>query len=176
MAAAGLVALALGLFSGSGKDDTALGDPKPSVPVAGEAPAGPSPSPTGPAESASASASPSASASASRSATASASPSPSRTSAAPSPSPSASASRATKPAAPPPAPPAKPATLRSGDSGPEVLKLQRLLAEQGMYDGRFDSRYGRSVERAVTDFQIEYGVREDPWGVYGPATRRALEG
>ncbi len=37
-------------------------------------------------------------------------------------------------------------------------------------------RYGRSVERAVTDFQMEYGVYEDDWGVYGPATRRALEG
>ncbi|MFH7595369.1 peptidoglycan-binding domain-containing protein [Streptomyces racemochromogenes] len=57
-----------------------------------------------------------------------------------------------------------------------MLKLQRLLADQGMYDGRFDGRYGRAVERAVTDFQMESGVYGDPWGVYGPATRRALEG
>ncbi|MFF4367179.1 peptidoglycan-binding protein [Streptomyces sp. NPDC001594] len=171
--AAGAVALALGLFTGSGKDGTTLADPKPSVPATGEAPAGPSQTPSGPAESASESASPSASASASRSA--SPSPSPSRTSAAPSPSPSASPPRATTPAPPPP-PPSKAATLRNGDSGPEVLKLQRLLADQGMYNGRFDGRYGRSVERAVEDFQMEFGVYGDPWGVYGPATRRALEG
>ncbi|MEU8434575.1 peptidoglycan-binding domain-containing protein [Streptomyces sp. NPDC029216] len=171
---AGVVALALGLFTGSGKDGTALADPGPSVPVAGEAPADPSQTPAGPSESASSSASPSASASASRSASPSASPSASRTSAAPSPSASASAPKTTKPVAPPP--PAKPATLRPGDSGPEVLKLQRLLSDQGLYDGRFDGRYGRAVERAVEDFQVEYGVYEDPWGVYGPATRRALEG
>ncbi|MCX5197048.1 peptidoglycan-binding protein [Streptomyces sp. NBC_00249] len=57
-----------------------------------------------------------------------------------------------------------------------MLKLQRLLSEQGLYRGRFDSKFGRSVESAVEDFQMESGVYEDPWGVYGPATRRALEG
>ncbi|MFD9677595.1 peptidoglycan-binding protein, partial [Streptomyces sp. NPDC059981] len=126
-----------------------------------------------PSASADADATPSRSSSPSAGASASAS----RTSAPP-PTPSPSRTRTTSPtpAPPPPPPPAKAATLRSGDSGPEVEKLQRLLASQGYYRGRVDGRYGRSVERAVEDFQYYNGVYEDPRGVYGPATRRALEG
>ncbi|MGW0395727.1 peptidoglycan-binding domain-containing protein [Streptomyces sp. NPDC003042] len=55
-------------------------------------------------------------------------------------------------------------------------KLQRLLAERGLYRGKFDGKFSRYVRSAVEDFQIESGLYEDPWGVYGPATRRALEG
>ncbi|MEU9036830.1 peptidoglycan-binding protein [Streptomyces sp. NPDC048352] len=169
--AVGAVGLALVMFTGSEKSDAALVDPKPSALVTESAPAGPSEAPTGPSASISASPPPSPSASASRSA--SASPSASR-SASPSPTPSAGASRTPSPTAPPR--PAKPVTLRPGDSGAEVEKLQRLLAEQDLYRGRFDGRYGRGVERAVADFQMEQGVFEDEFGVYGPATRRALEG
>ncbi|MEU8459935.1 peptidoglycan-binding domain-containing protein [Streptomyces sp. NPDC029003] len=174
------VALALGLFTGSGDGDAVLLDPKPSAPAITAAPVGPSDGPTGPtptgatpSASAGASATPSRSSSASAGASASAS----RTSAPP-PTPSPSRTRTTSPtpAPPPPPPPAKAATLRSGDSGPEVEKLQRLLASQGYYRGRVDGRYGRSVEHAVEDFQYYNGVYEDPRGVYGPATRRALEG
>ncbi|MFG2617735.1 peptidoglycan-binding protein [Streptomyces sp. NPDC048507] len=182
--AATAVALALGPFSGSGDGDAALLDPKPSAPAITAAPVGPSDGPTGPtptggtpSASAAAGATPSRSASASQGAGASASAS--RTSAPP-PTPTPSRTRTTSPTPapppPPPPPPAKPATLRSGDSGPEVEKLQRLLASQGYYRGRVDGRYGRSVERAVEDFQYYNGVYEDPRGVYGPATRRALEG
>ncbi|MEU3724403.1 peptidoglycan-binding protein [Streptomyces sp. NPDC031705] len=169
--AVGAVGLALVMFTGSEKGDAALVDPKPSALVTESAPADPSEAPTGPSASTSASPPPSPSASASRSV--SASPSASR-SASPSPTPSAGASRSPSPTPPPR--PAKPVTLRPGDSGAEVEKLQRLLAEQDLYRGRFDGRYGRGVERAVADFQMEQGVFEDEFGVYGPATRRALEG
>ncbi|MCM1971992.1 peptidoglycan-binding protein [Streptomyces sp. G1] len=55
-------------------------------------------------------------------------------------------------------------------------KLQRLLAAQGIYHGKYDGRYGARTESAVSTFQAYNGIDEDPWGVYGPATRRALEG
>lgn len=55
-------------------------------------------------------------------------------------------------------------------------KLQRLLAAQGIYRGKYDGRYGARTESAVSTFQAYNGIDEDPWGVYGPATRRALEG
>ncbi|RST03408.1 peptidoglycan-binding protein [Streptomyces sp. WAC07149] len=171
--AVGAVALALVTFTGSDERDTALVDPKPSSPVTESAPAAPSEAPSGPTASSSASASPSPTASASRSASASPSPSASR-SASPSPSASAGTTRAPSPTAP--AKPVQPATLRRGDSGPEVEKLQRLLSERGMYRGRVDGRYGRSVEGAVASFQMEHDVYDDEFGVYGPATRRALEG
>lgn len=172
--AAGAVALSLGVFTGSGKGDAVLLDPRPSAPAISVAPVGPSDGPTGETASPSASASHSASASASRSASPSAaSPTASRSSS-PAPAPSATTGRPAGPTTPPPAP--KPVTLRSGDSGPEVEKLQRLLADQGLYRGRFDGRYGHSVERAVDDFQFYNDVEGDPPGVYGPATRRALEG
>ncbi|MEU2828385.1 peptidoglycan-binding domain-containing protein [Streptomyces lavendulae] len=174
--AAGAVALSLGVFTGSGKGDAVLLDPGPSAPAVSVAPVGPSDGPTGGTPSPSASASQSASATASRSASPSASASPSPTasrSSAAAPAPSATTGR---PATPAPPPPAKPATLRSGDSGPEVEKLQRLLAAQGLYRGRFDGHYGHSVERAVDNFQFYNDINEDPPGVYGPATRRALEG
>ncbi|WP_411105341.1 peptidoglycan-binding domain-containing protein [Streptomyces sp. cmx-4-9] len=54
-------------------------------------------------------------------------------------------------------------------------KLQRLLAAQGLYQGRFNGKYDWRVENAVSTFQYDRGI-EDEWGVYGPATRRALEG
>ncbi|MFD8981037.1 peptidoglycan-binding protein [Streptomyces sp. NPDC059564] len=171
VAAAAVVALGFGLFTGSGDGDAVLLDPKPSAPAITEAPVGPSDGPTGPTPTGgtpSATAGASRSASPSRSASASAS-----RSSAPPPSPSASR---TRPASPTPPPPPKPATLRSGDSGPEVEKLQRLLADQGLYRGRFDGKYGRSVEHAVMEFQLDYDIEDDPLGVYGPATRRALEG
>ncbi|MGW7344516.1 peptidoglycan-binding domain-containing protein [Streptomyces sp. NPDC054854] len=176
---AGAVAVALG-FTSSGTEDRALKDPKPSAPAASVVPidpTGPSEEASSPTPSPSASASRSASPSASRSASPSASPSTSRSSPPPSTTPSASASRSAGPSSPPPSPPAAQApTLRYGDSGAEVEKLQRLLAEQGLYRGRLDGRFGRSVRSAVEDLQIEFGIHDDPWGVYGPATRRALEG
>ncbi|MEU9033089.1 peptidoglycan-binding domain-containing protein [Streptomyces sp. NPDC048383] len=176
---AGAVAAALG-FTGSGTDDRALTDPKPSAPAVSVVPvdpSGPSEEASSPTPSPSTSASRSASPSASRSASPSASPSTSRSSAPPSPSTSASPSASPPPSSAAPPPPALQApTLRYGDSGAEVEKLQRLLAEQGLYRGRLDGKFGRSVRSAVQDLQMEFGIYDDPWGVYGPATRRALEG
>lgn len=166
--ALGSAALAAGVFGGSGTADTVLSDPKPSAPAVSAAPAAPaeaSPSPTrSPSPSASRSASPS------RSPSRSASPSASRSSAAPTPSPSASASRSPSPK------PAPVQSLQYGDSGPEVEKLQRLLAAQHLYRGKYNGKFDDRTEDAVSTFQWENDITEDPWGVYGPVTRQALEG
>ncbi|WP_158708596.1 peptidoglycan-binding domain-containing protein [Streptomyces sp. NRRL S-244] len=169
--AVGTAALALGMLPRSGDSDTVLLDAKPSAPAASVAPAGPT-QPTAthsPSRSASASASPSPSAS--KSASPSASPTASRSSAPPSATPSASTSRA--PSSPPPPP--KAPTLRYGDSGPEVEKMQRLLAGQGLYRGKINGRFDDRTENAVSEFQWRNNI-DDDWGVYGPETRRALEG
>lgn len=171
--AVGTAALALGMLPRSGDGDTVLLDAKPSAPAASAAPVGPTqPGATrGPSRSASPSASASASASpsASKSASPSASPSASRSSASPSATPSTSPSRAPS-SAPPKAP-----TLRYGDSGAEVEKMQRLLAGRGYYRGKINGRFDSRTENAVSDFQSQNGI-DDDWGVYGPETRRALEG
>ncbi|MFD6887929.1 peptidoglycan-binding protein [Streptomyces sp. NPDC059957] len=170
----GAAVLVLQAFSGSGAPETTLLDAKPSSPLSSltqVAPSHPAEStgrPPSPTPSPSRSASPSASASASPS------PSPSRTQSR-SPSPSATPSPTPSRSAPTSRPPSSP-ILRYGDSGPEVEKLQRLLAAQGIYRGKYDGRYGARTESAVSTFQAYNGIYEDPWGVYGPATRRALEG
>ncbi|MCY0948666.1 peptidoglycan-binding domain-containing protein [Streptomyces sp. H27-S2] len=86
-------------------------------------------------------------------------------------SPSPSRSPSPKPSAPVQGP-----TLRFGDSGADVEKLQRLLADQGLYRGRINGQFDSRVERAVSTFQFENGIDDEEWGVYGPVTRRALEG
>ncbi|MEW2415371.1 peptidoglycan-binding protein [Streptomyces sp. NPDC046866] len=161
--AVGTVALVLGMLSHSGESDTVLLDAKPSTEAVDVAPVGP-PQPT---ETRSAAPSRSAPAPASKSA------SPSRSASRPpgqSPSPSAS-----RPASTPP-PPQKAPTLKYGDSGPEVEKMQRLLAAQGLYRGKINSRFDDRTERAVSEFQWYNDIQGDPWGVYGPETRKALEG
>ncbi|MBT2479834.1 peptidoglycan-binding protein [Streptomyces sp. ISL-94] len=168
MIAVGGTAAALWVLPTSSGSDTALLDAKASAPAPGMAPAESSASPT-----ASASGSPSASRSASPSASKSASPSPSASrSASASPSPSPSASRSASPSS---KPPAEGPTLRYGDSGPEVEKLQRLLAARGLYSGKINGRFDGKVENAVSTFQYENDI-DNEWGVYGPVTRRALEG
>ncbi|PWK73509.1 putative peptidoglycan binding protein [Streptomyces sp. CG 926] len=161
-------AVAVWALPSSNESDAALVEAKASVPVTSAAPAAPSasPSPTKAGPSHSASPSPSAS----KSTSPSPSPSASLTSAPPSPSPSPSASRSTAP------PPAQAPTLRHGDSGAEVEKLQRLLAAQGLYRGRINGRFDRRVEDAVSEFQYDRGIDDQEWGFYGPVTRKALEG
>ncbi|MFG2721050.1 peptidoglycan-binding protein [Streptomyces sp. NPDC048416] len=121
----------------------------------------------------------------SRSASAHASPSPSASKkATPTPSKSVPAPAASPPSGPPPSsrtpegrplapPPGQ--TLRRGDSGPGVLELQERLAQLGLYNGNADGSFGSRTERSVRDFQSYVGVTGDPAGVYGPATRQALE-
>ncbi|MFF7180845.1 peptidoglycan-binding protein [Streptomyces sp. NPDC008121] len=144
----------------------------------------PNPSPSG-STSASASPSPTASrtpsASASPSArTASPSASASRNSVAPS-SPAAGGPGSPSPSRAPSAPAVAPTetpegtTLRPGDTGGEVKELQRRLRQVGAYDGRADGRYDDEVEEAVALYQSYKHLWEDPYGVYGPHTRRALE-
>ncbi|MGW0748699.1 peptidoglycan-binding domain-containing protein [Streptomyces sp. NPDC002587] len=170
--ALGGTAVALLVLPGSAGSDTALLDAKASAPVTSLAPADPSPSSTilttGPTPSASPSRSPSPSAS--KSASPSPSPSTSRSSAPPSTIPSPTPPRAPSPTPPPQAP-----TLRYGDSGAEVERLQRLLAARGLYSGKFNGKFDWRVENAVSTFQYDNDIDEE-WGVYGPATRKALEG
>lgn len=56
-----------------------------------------------------------------------------------------------------------------------MLELQERLGQLGLYTGTPDGGFGSRTERAVRDFQSYTGVDGDPAGVYGPATRRALE-
>ncbi|MEU6862892.1 peptidoglycan-binding domain-containing protein [Streptomyces sp. NPDC046876] len=165
--AVGTVALTLGMLSHSGESDTVLLDAKPSAEAVDVAPAGPTQPPTSAAPSRSAA--PTASRSASKSASPSSTASRSAAPQAAGPSPSAS-----RPASSPPPPPKTP-TLRYGDSGPEVEKMQRLLAAQGWYRGKINGRYDDRTARSVDDFQDAHDIWGE-WGEYGPQTRKALEG
>ncbi|MGW6991995.1 peptidoglycan-binding protein [Streptomyces sp. NPDC054946] len=66
-------------------------------------------------------------------------------------------------------------TLRRHDTGPEVQELQQRLARIGAWTMPRRDRYDRHLQDAVAGFQAKHGVRGDPPGVYGPATRRLLE-
>ncbi|WP_181018904.1 peptidoglycan-binding domain-containing protein, partial [Streptomyces fradiae] len=68
------------------------------------------------------------------------------------------------------------ATLSRGDRGEEVLGLQQRLRSIGFYDNAMNGRYDKNVERAVAAYQQRRGIGGDSPGVYGPETRRALEG
>ncbi|MFC6134936.1 MULTISPECIES: peptidoglycan-binding protein [Streptomyces] len=162
-------AVAVWALPSAAENDAVLMDAKASAPVTSAAPAAPSASPSPSKGGPSHSASPSPSAS--KSASPSPSPSASRTSAPPSPSPSPSAIRSSSPPPTPQAP-----TLRHGDTGSEVEKLQRLLAAQGLYRGRINGRFDGRVEDAVSEFQYDRGIDDQEWGFYGPVTRKALEG
>lgn len=120
--------------------------------------------------------------SASPTATASASPTPVRTSAsATTAAPVATPTKTT--AAPSSAPAIAPSateeqggpTLSLGSTGDEVAELQRRLKELWLYSGPEDGRFTRKVEHAVEVYQSYKYLDDDPEGVYGPSTRRALE-
>lgn len=175
---AATVVLAMGgtavtLWTPASSGDVMVPDARPSAP-ASAVPPGSSPTSSARSSGPSTSASRSPSPSASRPASPSASPDPSHAaspSASPSPTPSASRSPGPKPPPPTQAP-----TLRYGDSGPEVKRLQKLLAAQGLYKGKVNGRFDARVKQAVAEFQVDRDVDDDGRGTYGPATRRALEG
>ena len=64
-------------------------------------------------------------------------------------------------------------TLRSGDDGADVRKLQRALVSLG-YDvgGKPDGVFGAATEEAVKQFQADSGLDAD--GIAGPTTIAAV--
>ena len=63
-------------------------------------------------------------------------------------------------------------TLRRGDSGDDVKRLQQRLRDLG-YGISVDGKYGSATEQAVKDFQEEHGLVAD--GVVGAKTWAALD-
>ncbi|MER6218988.1 peptidoglycan-binding domain-containing protein [Streptomyces sp900105755] len=124
-------------------------------------PPSPSPTPSGPA---------------SPSPSHSPSPTPSGTPASPTPSRSAApTASATTAGAAASAQPTTTPVLRPGDTGAEVTELQQRLAQLNLYTGRPDGHYDRTTEDAVRTYQLARGILTDQSGVYGTATRAALE-
>ncbi|MEU9238356.1 peptidoglycan-binding domain-containing protein [Streptomyces sp. NPDC048385] len=167
LAAAGFVS---GLFSQltPARDGAAPQDVRESVPDV--TPSTASPSAAAPMTSSSPSASATASPSASPSATASSatpSPTPSRSAAPTRSTPATGTSASAEPSSPP--------VLRPGDSGAQVTELQLRLKQVGLYSGNADGHYDSKTESAVRTYQFTRGILTDEPGVYGPATRAALE-
>jgi Putative peptidoglycan binding domain len=64
-------------------------------------------------------------------------------------------------------------TLKPGDNGAQVKRLQRALAQLGYAPGSVDGDYGPSTVAAVKRFQQASKLTAD--GVLGPATLKALK-
>jgi hypothetical protein len=84
--------------------------------------------------------------------------------------PAATTTAPTTTTAPPPALPT--VTLKPGDTGPQVKRLQRALTRLGYSTGKIDGSYGPGTKAAVAAFQKAAGLTAD--GVVGPATLAAL--
>ncbi|WP_084965398.1 L,D-transpeptidase family protein [Thermoactinospora rubra] len=65
------------------------------------------------------------------------------------------------------------ATLRQGDSGADVLALQRRLATLGYWTGPADGRFGPLTKQAVYAVQKAAGLAHD--GIAGPRTWSAID-
>ena len=63
-------------------------------------------------------------------------------------------------------------TLKPGDTGAQVKRLQRALASLGYTVGKVDGDYGTSTKTALEQFQTAQKLTAD--GVFGAATRTAL--
>ena len=63
--------------------------------------------------------------------------------------------------------------MKSGDKGPAVQRMQQRLSDLGYWLGTPDGEYGYLTQQAVMALQKTAGLGRD--GVYGPATRAALE-
>jgi N-acetylmuramoyl-L-alanine amidase len=68
--------------------------------------------------------------------------------------------------------PAPAGTLRMGDSGPDVEKVQSRLRQWGYYAGAVDGVFGQATMDAVIFFQKRNGITPD--GIVGPDTARAI--
>jgi hypothetical protein len=64
------------------------------------------------------------------------------------------------------------APLKPGDTGAQVKRLQRALAQLGYTVGTVDGDYGTGTKTAVEQFQTASNLTAD--GVFGPATQTAL--
>jgi peptidoglycan hydrolase-like protein with peptidoglycan-binding domain len=94
---------------------------------------------------------------------------PTTTKAAPKPTP-----KPTPKATPKPTPtPKEGDTLKPGDSSAYVKQVQQRLSALGYWNGSADGTYGGLTSQAVMALQKAAGLGRD--GVYGPATRRALQ-
>ncbi|RKT03097.1 putative peptidoglycan binding protein [Streptomyces sp. 3211.6] len=99
---------------------------------------------------------------------------------APTRSPSASPSSAKPSTSPTTGAPGRPTqppdsgTLRPGDKGPAVRELQERLYGQGFTYVRITGVYDGQTKRGVSQLQRDRGIKGDPNGVYGPATRAAF--
>lgn len=106
-------------------------------------------------------------------------PSPTASPAAPKATRTTSTTPSTAPSATPSASPSrKPSAgddgkLSRGESGPEVVALQRRLAELGYWIGPIDGEYGPLTVQAVYALQKAAGISRD--GTVGPKTRKALD-
>jgi peptidoglycan hydrolase-like protein with peptidoglycan-binding domain len=87
------------------------------------------------------------------------------------PTPSTTASAAPTSAAPAPTKPPH-VGLQTGDKGPQVLALQKRLAQLGFWLSAADGSYGDTTQQAVLAFQKAAGLERD--GVAGPQTMKAL--
>ncbi|MFZ5975259.1 MAG: spore cortex-lytic enzyme [Bacillota bacterium] len=63
-------------------------------------------------------------------------------------------------------------SLRPGNRGTVVTKIQQKLKDWGYYKGAVDGIYGLQTMYAVQDFQTKHGLTPD--GVVGPATAAKL--
>ena len=66
------------------------------------------------------------------------------------------------------------AILQFGSSGPDVAKLQQLLAARGFPTGESDGKFGTGTDAAVRAYQRSEGLVAD--GQAGPVTVASLEG
>ncbi|MFF5477563.1 peptidoglycan-binding protein [Streptomyces sp. NPDC012935] len=100
---------------------------------------------------------------------------PANSSATPSAAPSGTGAGTSAAAPEPTAAEGRPPVLRLGDQGPEVTELQLRLRQIGLYAGDTDGDYDRGVEGSVRTYQLTRVILSDGSGVYGQATRAALE-
>lgn len=63
-------------------------------------------------------------------------------------------------------------TLKRGDMGSLVTRLQKALKNAGYFNGNADGYYGEDTELAVKRFQRDKGLNQD--GKAGPSTQRYL--
>ena len=64
--------------------------------------------------------------------------------------------------------------LKKGDSGPEVVQLQKTLQAAGYFGGKATGFYGSLTRAAVKKFQADNNLKVD--GIVGPKTLSALKG